>query len=232
VHHAATNCDTDAGPFLVDRDFWPTTLIDLRAGLDEIRRRMSPKGCRYEIRRAEKMRDRMEVRRNTAECIADFLSVYNSFAGRKSAVSRVYSWSLTKLAPVSDVFVVYLDGRAMCGHVMLCDNKARRVRLMFSGSRRLENARDASLCAALNRYLHWHEIQTYYEQGMRCYDLGGIRYQNGNDEFSHASRFKLSFGGSIVPEYSYVFSGAPAIGRLVYGVYRKMRGRVFKPAFI
>jgi hypothetical protein len=93
---------------------------------------------------------------------------------------------------VSDVFVAYLDGEPLVGHLLLRDDQIRRVRLAFSASDRSRNEVKRRLTGPVNRYLHWREFLTYRGIGFETYDFGGI-----GDGSSSVARLKLSFGGDV-----------------------------------
>lgn len=177
---------------------------------------MKRKSCRYEIRRAEKMLNRVEIEINSAKANRDFLTVYNDFAKSKG-LPGVSSLRLQEYSAHGETLVLYLEGEPLCGHLLLCDAEMGIVRLLYSGSRRLETPSDAAACGALNRYLHWHEMQRYHALGFSHFDFGGIR-----DVEDNFSRFKLSFGGTVVTEHYYLFGGTPWVARLGNLVYEKL----------
>lgn len=206
--------DLGAPRFLVRHDKLLTIWVDLCVGPEGILRGMKRKSCRYEIRRAEKMLGRVAIELNTQRAMEDFLPVYNHFAESKGPVPKLSMQKFHDHLKHGEVFVLYLDGRAVCGHLLLCDAQAGIAKLLYSGSRRLESAEDAVACGALNRYLHWHEMQHYHAKGFAIYDLGGIRFPE-----HPTARFKLSFGGRVVSEHYYLFSRwrrITIVGNLVF----------------
>ncbi len=93
----------------------------------------------------------------------------------------------------SDLFVAYLDGEPLSGHLVVRDETRRRIRLHYSASGRHHGGERAKLSGAVNRYLHWQEILFYRSAGFLVYDFGGfIEDQNGPSSVGY---FKLSFGG-------------------------------------
>jgi hypothetical protein len=179
------------------------------------------KNTRNEIRQIEKLGDRTRVGLNSDGIVDDFLPLFNEFAGSTAGVERISRSVLDPYGDKLDIFVAYLDGSPMCGHVMLRDDDASRVRLLYSANRRLTDPAVARICGALNRYLHWHEIGAYREKGFATYDWGGLN----DDEANGIRRFKLSFGGTIVKEHTYLCAGSPALGRLVLGIFGTLVGR-------
>ncbi|MFY9688780.1 MAG: GNAT family N-acetyltransferase, partial [Candidatus Acidiferrales bacterium] len=162
---------------------------------------------------------RVEIEIGTAKALGDFLTVYNAFAEMKKLPKLPAPW-LREYSSCGEALVLYLNGMPLCCHLVLCDPEKRIVRLMFSGSRRLDTAEDASACGALNRYLHWHELQRYHAQGFATFDFGGIWHPE-----DPISRFKLSFGGSVVSEYYYLFSGTRWLASFGNAVYEKLLRR-------
>jgi lipid II:glycine glycyltransferase (peptidoglycan interpeptide bridge formation enzyme) len=77
---------------------------------------------------------------------------------------------------------------------------------------------DPALCGALNRYLHWHEMQNYKACGIEWYDFGGIGHQAPHQ--TKFNQFRLSFGGTIVSGHHYTFAGAGAAARLCLRAYK------------
>src|SRR5581483_2065610 len=70
-------------PGMVRYEAFPTSCIDLSKPVDELYRGMDAKSCRYEIRRAEKLRGQIEIRSNDAQAREDLFTIYNRFAAIK-----------------------------------------------------------------------------------------------------------------------------------------------------
>lgn len=219
VRFFAAPGDLSALPNIVKHRQLQTAWIDLSAGPESVLSGMKKKSCRYEIRRAEKMLARVDIDMNSPKALGDFLALYNEFAGVKRLPGLPASW-LREYSANGEVFVLYLEKVPLCGHLVLRDTERRVVRLIYSASRRLQTTGDASACGALNRYLHWYEMQRYHAQGFATFDFGGIR--DSNDPIS---RFKLSFGGAVVAEHYYLFSGSQWIARLGNLAYERILRR-------
>lgn len=211
-------------PHLVERYKIDTLWINLSAGPEAVLNGMQRKSCRHEIRRAEKMLGRVAIEIGSEKANRDFLFVYNEFTRAKGLPGLRARW-MQKHSAHCETLVLYLDGSPLCGHVLLRDPETSIVRLLYSGSRRLESPEQSAACGALNRYLHWHEIQRYYAQGFQTFDFGGL----GRPE--SISRFKLSFGGTVRPQHFYLLSGLQWIAKLGKFVSEQiLRRRTFKPA--
>lgn len=210
-------------PHLVSSRHMRTAWVDLTATSEGILNGMRKKSCRYEIRRAERMLGRVDIETGTTRSSQDFLTVYNDFAKVKKLPAFRPSW-LQEYAAHADIFVLYFEKRPLCCHLLLRDPDKRAARLLYSGSRRLQTAEDASACGPLNRYLHWHEMQHYKNSGYATFDFGGIR--NPEDSIT---RFKLSFGGRVVTEQYCVLGGSVWLARLGNVLYEALRRRAPGP---
>jgi Acetyltransferase (GNAT) domain len=211
-------------PHLVEHYKIDTLWIDLSAGPEAVLNGMQRKSCRHEIQRAEKMLARVAIEIGSEKADRDFLIVYNEFSRAKGLPGLRSRWIRDNSAH-QETLVLYLDGQPLCSHLLLRDQETGIVRLLYSGSRRLESREQSVACGALNRYLHWHEIQRYYAQGFLTFDFGGL----GRPE--SISRFKLSFGGAVHSQHFYLLSGMRWVAKLGKLVYEQiLQRRVFKPA--
>jgi hypothetical protein len=195
-----------------------TLLLDLTREIDDLFRHANQTG-RYLVRKAERVRDRFEVRRNDEVAYKDFVAIYNDFVKAKKHTEQISEKRLEALKRLSDVFVTYFEGRPVCGHVMIRDEKLKRVGLLWSASTRLKGEDAPALVASLNRWLHWHEMRLYKSEGFRVYDFGGIGEHT--PEIAAITRFKLSFGGTRVVEHDCILARAP--GRVAVSLLYTLR---------
>lgn len=191
-----------------------TVCVDLARPLDEILAGVSKNG-RYDIRQVEKIAGRVRVAQNEAKSAADFLDLYNGFASSKPEISRISAKVLKRYEDNADINLVYFDNLPMCGHVLLRDLAIGRARLLFSASRRLEDRDTARICGMLNRFLHWYEIGAYRDEGFALYDFGGIR----RDKSDGITQFKMSFGGTVFSEQTYLCAGMPRLCHAALRIY-------------
>lgn len=199
-----------ATPKILRRQRNATVCIALNAPLDEIMKGVSKSG-RYHIRQAEKLAGQIRIARNEPKFAADFLPLYNDFARSKPEVSPISDKILKRFQAHADYFLAYFDEQPMCGHMLFRDRTIGRARLLYSANRRLEHPETARICGILNRFLHWTEICAYRAEGFETYDFGGIR----DDQSDGITRFKMSFGGQVIDEYTYWCAGSPKLGRSV-----------------
>ncbi len=196
-------------PLVVRHERTATICIDLRQPLDKILAAMS-QSTRRKVRSAEKLGDRMAIKRNHPEAARELVSLYNALAHAKVAgVSPIDEGIVARYAPHSDIQVVHLDGEPLCTHLNMRDPDSGRARIIFTANRRFEDHDTARLCGFVNSYLHWHEILTYREEGFGTYDFGGI----STGENAGIDQFKHGFGGAVVNENTYLCAGSPAFAR-------------------
>jgi len=203
-----------------------TICIDLTDNPDTLLKRIS-KHTRHQIRQAEKLGDRMSVERNGNQRTAEFLALYNDLARSKPGLLKINERALTRYQGHADTFMAYLDGKPVCGHVLLRDAEIGRARLLYSASRRFDDRETARLSGEVNRFLHWHEICAYKEEGFVTYDLGGIE----EDPSNGIAQFKISFGGKLIKEHTYLCAGSALPGRTVQMFFENLsaRGRRWRP---
>lgn len=197
-----------------------TSLIDLTRGIDELFEDLS-RNSRSQVRKIERLRDRIEVRRNDG-VDSDFLSVYNEFVDLKRHSERLSQRRFEQLKPFADIFVSYFEGRPLCAHAYVRDQNLKRVGLMLGGSTRLSGEDAPVFVGSVNRWLHWYEMQLYKSEGIEIYDLGGTGTSTPQKEA--IARFKLSLGGKQVVEHSYMI--ANPLGRLsieLFYAFRRLR---------
>lgn len=210
-----TSVAIEDAPCVIKREDTLTTLIDLSSSIDELRKHIA-KATLQGIRYAEKAEDRVVVQ-SAGNSPEQFLDLFNGFAGMKrSGVAPIAMATLEHYLKLGDLFMAYLDGAPICGHVLLVDRELRRVRLMLSASRRLESPALSRIAGETNKMMHWREICHYREQGFATYDFGGIR----NDPNDGITKFKCAFGGTTHREYTYLCAGAPALARLAQAAIR------------
>jgi lipid II:glycine glycyltransferase (peptidoglycan interpeptide bridge formation enzyme) len=205
------------GAPVVHHQAFRTSLVDLTRGTDELFNDLN-RNSRTQVRKVERMRDRVEVRRNNG-VDADFLAIYNDFVQVKRHSERISQRRLQQLQPFTDLFVSYFDGRPVCAHAYIKDSKLKRVGLMLAGSTRLTGKDAPVFVGSMNRWLHWYEMQLYKSEGIEIYDLGGIG--SSTQEKEAITRFKLSLGGNQVVEHNYMI--AYPLGRLAIRLFYALR---------
>jgi Acetyltransferase (GNAT) domain len=210
------------GPRLVLKRPFSTAVVDLTKGEDAIYGAMH-KNCRYKVRRAEKLHDRIEIRTNSETVRRDFIALHNAFVHCKRNVPSLTPRLYHEFVPQADIFVLYFDRQPTCGRLVLRDEESRTVLMTHSAISRLPEGADPITVGLLNRYLYWYEMKTYSADGMESYDFGGA----GGIE--SLTQFKLSFGAQLVPFSYCMYAGAFPLGwKVVHLLYEIARNRLRK----
>jgi hypothetical protein len=206
----------DGSRFVIGRARNLTVCNDLRQPLEKMWKGLA-QCSRTDIRRAESLGARVRISCNEEASRGDFLTVFNDFARRKDGVRRISNRILQRYEGFTDRLVLYLDGQPMVVNLVLRDPGSGRVRGLYSGSLRLDtdDPKQARFVGNLNRLLHWRNMLSYKEKGFDSYDWGGI----SDDRNDGRVRFKMSFGGAVVEEYTYLCAGWPQLGTIVQHLF-------------
>lgn len=182
---------------LIGESEFKTSFIDLTKDLAELWKEMDKSSCRWEIRKAEKQKEKIEITVNQNPEV--FLEIYNNFVKRKKHTSPLSKKRLNDYLKFSDFFLCYFVQEPVVGHLILKDEETKTVRLILSATFRLEGKEDAGATGSLNRYLHWYEFQYYKKQGFKFFDTGGVGSGKGGP-----GGFKLSLGGYKIKKKNYI----------------------------
>jgi hypothetical protein len=197
-----------------------TSLVDLSRGAGAVWAGFES-NCRNQIRKAEKLGSRVKLVVNGVDAERDFLSVYNEFARVGGVVRPLNNAAMERYRKVRDIFIVFLDDKPIVANLVVRDDQTGRARGTFLASRRRAEPEEAKFCGWLTRYMIWHEMQHYIDEGFSTFDLGGFK----RDVRTGATEFKRAFGGAIVMEHSYFCAGARWLGELAYGAYERLSAR-------
>lgn len=147
-----------------------------------------------------------------------FFTFYNEFAKRKNLhifdTSRMEEFNIPEWKCSFAVF----NGDILVAHSYLEDKESGIVRLMESGSVRLNNQHQAKLIAYANKFLHYHDIKYFTEQGLQFYDFGGW------DDLPGLLAFKQSFGAypiNVFNFYTYPYTLKEKIKELAVALKKK-----------
>jgi hypothetical protein len=180
-----------------------TRCIDLRVGRDLLFAGMNSTG-RNEVRRADKLESRLELRRNDARSQADFFHLLSRFISLSHYTHPLSQHRYHQYLEVADVGVAYVDDIPVVGHLLLPDINTRCVRLTFSASIRILGGPKQNLIGQVNRWLHWQEFLWYLSAGYATYDWGGANLNSG------IGAFKRTFGGEMRMGWNGLVAGALA----------------------
>lgn len=219
-----THSAVSTGRCLLKHELGFTVCNDLRQSKDQLWNNFKDYD-RYEIRRAERLGSRVRITRNENDAEEKFLALFNDFARAKSGVWPISKQVVQRFRHNADILVVHLDERPFVVNLVLLDPDSRRVRGLYNASIRLSvnDRKETRLVGNLNRLLHWRNMCLYKDEGFELYDWRGIS-EDGKDG---RSRFKLSFGGEVRRQHTYLCAGSPMFGRFVLASFARLskRGR-------
>lgn len=151
---------------------------------------------RYKIRRAE-TKDGLEAAFVTdpLERLDEFCDYYDAFAREKS-VRPSYRRGLAAASAARQLVLTSASrgGEPLVWHAYVVYGK--RAALLHSAShfRGKENA-DRAARGRANRWLHWRDMLSFRQMGLRQYDWGGLFDDETSAEHASINRFKSEFGG-------------------------------------
>lgn len=174
-----------------------TSVIDLSQSAEDIFSGIKS-NFRNEIRRAEKEGVTLAIEEN----VASFVKYYNEFAIQKG-LSAITAKNVTKYPSKIITKALGPSGEVLTYHAYIIDEEDKRVYLLYSASKRLDESVDTKLIGYANKFLHFKDIEMFKEKGMAIYDFNGI----GGDDFSKPATgirlFKMSFGGTTEQTLNY-----------------------------
>lgn len=196
-------------PAVVHREAFRTSCVELLDD-DALLAGMS-RSSRQQIRRVERLGDRVEVRCGGVELARDFRRLYLSFVRSKRHTHPLSARRISEYLTVSDLWTIRLDGVLYCGRLILRDDEIGRVRNLYEANRRFDGPAVAKTNSQLNRFLDLQAMRHYRDLGYTCFDWGGAgpRSEGPSREFKH------SMGGDVRVDHGYVLTG-----RFVRGAFR------------
>jgi hypothetical protein len=191
------------------------------------------KETRYEIRRAggDGLVHEFAVCPD-APFLAAFYAFYDRFADSRQLlrVNRARVEALAAHGMFTLSRIAAADGQTLVWHAYLRSGARACLKHSASFFRESEKNR-AALVSRANRFHHWADIERFRAEGLAIYDFGGWYAGREDAEKLRVNRFKESFGGEAVHEYSAdranTWKGAAALGarRLKQAVAESFGGR-------
>jgi hypothetical protein len=189
-----------------------TPLIDLTRSEAELQKRLEPKSCRYEIRKAQKLGCTILCNQE----LESGLRLLNDSIRRLQYRSELSDQQWRGLQADHDIFLIQWQGTPVVVHVLL-RHPPNRTRLVLSGSEDRHQERFRGIVGPANRLLHWHEFLHYQAAGYRFYDFGGCDVDPKAPEYP-ITAFKLSFGAEPVSEPMLYLAGNPGLRLALRGL--------------
>jgi hypothetical protein len=95
------------------------------------------------------------------------------------------------------------DGTSLAWHAYIYHPGQERARCDLSATARADpgDSEQRNLCGRANRVLHFQDMLTLRERGIKCYDFGGWYPRDDDPKRTNINRFKEGFGGRVVREF-------------------------------
>lgn len=133
-----------------------------------------------------------------------FIEFYNDFAKSKKLATLNIDRNDKYCGDIWKASYAVLNGQILVAHSYLEDKESGIVRLMESGSMRLNEKFDPKQIGQANKLLHHFDIKFFKEGGLQFYDFGGW------DNLPGLLKFKQAFGAYPINIFNY-FSYSYAI---------------------
>jgi len=203
-----------------------TSIIDLNQDLDTILNKFH-RDTYKGIKRAEK--EGVKISMNNG--YEQFFDIYQNFTRKKEIDSifggiGVETASLDTMKKKGTLFVAEHHGEILGGMLFLEDDA--NIETLVSASKRFEREKEnKAIIGCANRLIRWEAIKYAKEKGLKDFDLGGLFPEDKAEKDpikKGINSFKLSFGGDVVPGYTYE-KGYSKILKLAYYLYNFKLGR-------
>lgn len=131
-----------------------------------------------------------------------FVNFFNDFASKKNTnlVSRRRIEEMGENLKLS--FALY-NGQILAAHSYLVDKETGIVRHHHSATKRLDENYDRNLIGRANKYLTVKNIEYFKQQGLKTFDFGGYAADTKDESLIGINKYKLLFGGQVVPSVNY-----------------------------
>jgi hypothetical protein len=173
----------------------PTSVINLNQRTDEIFSHFAD-NTRNEIRRTYKISELKFILedKNIPE-VYDLYKKFEYFQGRVP-----FPKSNMKDAVV---FSAYLNNEIISGLYVDFGGKNLRIRYIFSKRLKIDNSDLYKIIGYASRRLIWEICQWGKNKGFDSLDMAAVNFVDKSKE--GITKFKMSFGGEIIPEYTYLY---------------------------
>lgn len=205
-----------------------TSIIDLTKNLETIWEKFDKKSTRYSIKRAERENVIIKINHNYDQ----FFQIFKNFLIKKRLNSffEIFGVGVITLNAIKKngtLFVADYNGETLGGILFLEDDS--NIEMWLSVSKRLEIENEKrQLIGCANRLIVWEAIKYAKQKGIKEFDMGGLFLKNEVKEDpikKGVNSFKLSFGGEILPVYSYekFYSKSLHVAYYLYNLMKEFR---------
>ena len=162
---------------------------------------------RQECRRAEKENVICSISFNPKDDeIKEFCTFQNDFAKEKGlnpcSYEKLLRFKEIGVLVISKAKVNFSD--KICSyHVHLANTNRARTLFAVSNYHEHDDSNSRNMVGRANRYLFWNDIKEFKYRGIPLFDFGGIALKDDDQSLKNIDRFKKSFGGDVVSEYTF-----------------------------
>lgn len=177
-----------------------TLELDLNLSPDEISAKFSK-----QIRQQFKIAENEGVTTVFSADTDAFISFFNEFAQKKnnSMVGKLTREKVDKMGSQIEFCFAMYNGQILAAHSYLTDKDLGIVRHQHSATKRLDENFDRNLIGRANKYLTVKNILNYKERGFKTFDFGGYAADTTDESLLGINKYKLLFGGEVVPSVNY-----------------------------
>ncbi|MBE5755394.1 MAG: aminoacyltransferase [Clostridiales bacterium] len=201
----ASFCQSYKKPENVNAEIFYSGIIDLENTLEDINQGFD-KGCRYDVRRAERDGVKAEFLMDlSVKELNDFIKFYNEFAKQKG-LQKANKKMLSLCNKEKQLLITRasFENKNLVYHAYLVDRTHARLHHSCSLYRSKKNNVNGQMVGRANRWLHFEDMKYLKEKGFKIYDVGGI---GKADEVKNISTFKEELGAEPKEYYDFkIFS--------------------------
>lgn len=179
------------------------TLITDLTDIEECLFSAIKKNYRYEIKRCNRIEEEItyqyydKLNPIDQSLLDGFENVYNQMYKDKG-IKNIFNKNQVKNMIENESIVLFTIGFyrdiPLVFHSYVYSQNDAKVRFYYSASPFRQEKLEAERIGRINKGLHWFDLKTFKEQGIKLYDWGGIANPDNPDGIG---KFKLSFGGKV-----------------------------------
>ena len=183
----------------------PTTIIDLTQDLEQIFSKVH-KTRRNEIRQGQKMNYQITPLAPSIDILKDFRHIYNRTIVRKGAKPIICLNAFKRLLPHMTIFKALYNDKTLDMLTFIHDKYNVRAHYLAHNENAVVDKKVRNLVGIS---LYWEAIQYFKGLGYNIFDFGGLIPAHMSEPQGY-TKFKLYFGGDIVPTFVYKATITPA----------------------
>ncbi|MFT3680274.1 MAG: hypothetical protein QM791_08360 [Ferruginibacter sp.] len=151
-----------------------------------------------QIRQQYRISETEGIKTHFSKDIDTFVDFFNDFAKKRGTFTTSRE-RLLELGDSLELCFAQKDDQVLVAHTYLVDKEAGIVRHHHSATTRLDENIDKNLIGRANKYMLVKNILHYKSQGFKIFDMGGYAANTTDEGLQGINRFKMMFGGKVVP---------------------------------